>query len=172
VPLAPQEQAPHLAVEDLVSACESACAGLRKSDTPERVLAAQQPLRFALDCVLRASYEADAALRGAAADAVSSMPHGWPRDLWTHAFGKTTWSGQLSMMSSALDTYTGSAVDTGRVQVRFAATMPACCVCVLLMQQTARALAAVPGAQAAGFRAGRRRSRRRAGVAEDGVRGG
>jgi hypothetical protein len=168
----PQEQAPHLAVEDLISACEAACAALGKSASPERVLAAQQPLRFALDCVLRASYEADAALRGARADAISTMPNGWPRELWKHAFGETIWSGPLSMMSDALLSYKGSAVDAARVEVR---PQPRLALHTMHTSRTDVGLranhpAGVLEPQAAGLWARRRRPHRCAGVAEDGIR--
>jgi len=107
----PPDQAPRLAADDLVSAVEKSCAEITNQSTAAVAASVQAPLRFALGAVSEAHRDADAALRGAGADAAGDMPVGWARELWTHAFGRCIWSGARGALLAAVESYKGPAID-------------------------------------------------------------
>jgi hypothetical protein len=101
------------------------------------VAALQQPLRTALAALDTANFEADQSLRGAGVNATGDMPTGWARELWTHAFAATVWSGDLTLLMDARETYSGAPIDYQRFEARrvqlsciacaAAANMARCC---------------------------------------------
>ena len=112
----PPDQAPRVEVDDLVSALEKACSAVAPGVQPTAVHALQAPVRFALTTLTDASRDADAALRGAGAEATGDMPPGWARELWSHAFGRCTWWGSRGAMQAAVESYSGVRMDQARVE--------------------------------------------------------
>ena len=124
-----QAQTPHLAVEELCAAIEAACNSVSTGSAPAVVTALQQPLRTALTALDTANFEADQSLRGAGVNATGDMPTGWARELWTHAFAATVWSGDLTLLMDAHETYRGAPIDYQRFEVRAAAVELRCARC-------------------------------------------
>jgi hypothetical protein len=107
---------PRLIVKTVEGALET-CTGVSKH-TPAEVIADKlAPLRAALDQLVVANEEANAALSGAGSNAAAKVPPGWARDLWTYAFTAFAYSGPMATLMSAKNSgYSGTCDDARLAQ--------------------------------------------------------
>jgi hypothetical protein len=114
-----QEQIPQLACdfEGLTAAIEACLVRVTVRAAPQEVSVVQQPLLFALGQLADANMEADLALQAARADGLAALPACWERDLWTHAFSATAWSGSVSALLEAKESYRGAPIEHDRLRL-------------------------------------------------------
>jgi Domain of unknown function (DUF4384) len=107
---------PRLTVKTVEGALET-CTGVSKHTPAEVIADKRAPLRAALDQLVAANEEGNAALSGAGSHAAAKVPPGWARDLWTYAFTAFAYSGSMSTLMSAKNSgYPGTCDDARLAQ--------------------------------------------------------